>query len=158
MAMGYPSRSSGAHACVYFIPTQQFSGPRYRPSRAVRPYNYSSSRGQTCRASGVFNLSERQTIQDRPVGYVALVRGNHNYRSVWLGEIVSLFGDWFDLIASATLIAKLTGSGLAGGGLFVVRMLAPFLLTPLARGLAHPYHRHQLLPSCDLPRPVRLPR
>jgi hypothetical protein len=36
---------------------------------------------------------------------VVLVRGNHNYRSVWLGGIVSLFGDWFDLIASATLIS-----------------------------------------------------
>src|SRR5258708_22411445 len=154
MAMGYPSRSSGAHACVYFIPTQQFSGPRYRPSRAVRPYNYSSSRGQTCRASGVFNLSERQTIQDRPVGYVALVRGNHNYRSVWLGEIVSLFGDWSYLIASATQIAKLTGSGLAVGGLFVVRMLAPFLISPVAGVLADRYDRKKLLIACDLARAV----
>jgi len=36
-----------------------------------------------------------------PVGYLALVRSNANYRSLWIGEIISLFGDWFNLIASA---------------------------------------------------------
>ncbi len=89
-----------------------------------------------------------------PVGYVALVRGNHNYRSVWFGEIVSLFGDWFDLIAAATLIARLTGSGLAVGGLFVVRMLAPFLISPVAGVLADRYNRKKLLMACDLSRAV----
>ena len=46
--------------------------------------------------------------------------------------IVSLFGDWFNLIASAALISTLTKSGFAVGGLFVVRMLAPFLASPIA--------------------------
>ena len=41
-------------------------------------------------------------------------------------------GDWFNLIASAALVASLTGSGFAVGGLFVVRTLAPFLASPLA--------------------------
>jgi len=85
---------------------------------------------------------------------VALVRGNANYRNVWLGEIVSLFGDWFDLIASATLIARLTGSGLAVGGLFVARMLAPFLISPVAGVLADRYDRRKLLIFCDLARAV----
>ena len=99
-------------------------------------------------------MAERDVSTETPVGYVALVRGNHNYRSVWLGEIVSLFGDWFDLIASATLIAKLTGSGLAVGGLFVVRMLAPFLISPVAGVLADRYDRKKLLIACDLARAV----
>ena len=99
-------------------------------------------------------MTELQGTQNKPIGYVALVRSNHNYRSVWLGEIVSLFGDWFDLIASATLIAKLTGSGLAVGGLFVVRMLAPFLISPVAGVLADRYDRKKLLIACDLARAV----
>ena len=99
-------------------------------------------------------MTKSPANQDRPVGYVALVRGNHNYRSIWLGEIVSLFGDWFDLIASATLIAKLTGSGLAVGGLFVVRMLAPFLISPVAGVLADHFDRKKLLIACDLSRAV----
>lgn len=99
-------------------------------------------------------MADLDLFRDAPVGYVALVRGNHNYRSIWLGEIVSLFGDWFDLIASATLISKLTGSGLAVGGLFVVRMLAPFLISPVAGVLADRYNRKQLLIACDLARAV----
>ena len=99
-------------------------------------------------------MTDRNQVAQRPVGYVALVRGNANYRNVWLGEIVSLFGDWFDLIASATLIAKLTGSGLAVGGLFVARMLAPFLISPVAGVLADRYDRKKLLIFCDISRAV----
>ncbi len=89
-----------------------------------------------------------------PVGYVALVRGNANYRNIWFGEIVSLFGDWFNLIASAALISRLTGSGVAVGGLFVVRMLAPFLISPLAGVWADRYNRRKLLLATDLSRAV----
>ncbi len=87
-------------------------------------------------------------------GYAALVRGNHNYRNVWFGEIVSLFGDWFNLIASAALVSQLTGSGLAVGGLFVVRMLAPFVISPFAGVWADRYNRRKLLLATDLARAV----
>jgi hypothetical protein len=65
-------------------------------------------------------------------GYLELFRGNGDFRNLWYGHVVSLFGDWFNLIASASLVSSLTGSGLAVGGLFVVRMLAPFLVSPIA--------------------------
>lgn len=65
-------------------------------------------------------------------GYSGLVRRNASFRMLWLGQIVSLLGDWFNLIASAALVAELTQSGLAVGGLFVVRMLAPFVVSPAA--------------------------
>lgn len=86
------------------------------------------------------------------VGYRALVRHNHNYRNLWFGEIVSLFGDWFNLIASAALVSQLTGSGFAVGSLFVVRMLAPFLISPVAGVLADRYNRRKLLIATDLAR------
>ncbi len=86
------------------------------------------------------------------IGYGALLRTNHNYRNIWLGEIVSLFGDWFNLIASAALVSKLTGSGVAVGGLFVARMLAPFLISPLAGVWADRYNRRTLLLASDLAR------
>lgn len=87
-----------------------------------------------------------------PVGYGALLRHNHNYRNIWFGEIVSLFGDWFNLIATAALVTQLTGSGVAVGGLFVVRMLAPFLISPLAGVWADRYNRRLLLLISDLVR------
>ena len=67
-------------------------------------------------------------------GYIQLIRSNFNFRTLWYGQIISLLGDWFNLIATASLLNELTESGLAIGGLFVVRMLAPFLMTPIAGG------------------------
>jgi MFS family permease len=86
------------------------------------------------------------------VGYAELLRRNSNFRSLWLGQVVSLLGDWFNLIASATLIATLTQSGVAIGGLFVVRMLAPFLVSPIAGVAADRYNRKWLLIIADLVR------
>lgn len=87
-----------------------------------------------------------------PTGYLALLRKNPDFRNLWYGQIVSLLGDWFNLIASASLIAQLTGSGLAIGGLFVVRMLAPFLISPLAGVIADRYNRKHILILTDLGR------
>ncbi|MEJ2709299.1 MAG: MFS transporter [Anaerolineales bacterium] len=92
--------------------------------------------------------------QRTTVGYTELVRRNPNFRNLWFGQIVSLFGDWFNLIASAALISVLTKSGLAVGGLFVVRMLAPFLVSPLAGVAADRYNRKLLLILADLSRGV----
>lgn len=84
------------------------------------------------------------------VGYLQLIRTNKNWRTLWLGQIVSLLGDWFNLIASASLIATLTDSGFAIGSLFVVRALAPFLISPFAGVLADRYNRKHILIACDL--------
>lgn len=82
--------------------------------------------------------------------YITLTRDNRNFRYLWFGQIVSLLGDWFNLIASAALISSLTGSGLAVGGLFVVRMLAPFLISPVAGVVADRYNRKRLLIMTDI--------
>jgi MFS family permease len=101
-----------------------------------------------------YEVQQTETGQAESVGYIALLRGNPNYRSLWLGEVVSLFGDWFNLIASAALISSLTSSGLAVGGLFVVRMLAPFLVSPLAGVVADRFNRKWVLILSDLTRAV----
>lgn len=88
------------------------------------------------------------------VGYLELVKKNPGFRNLWNGQIVSLLGDWFNLIGSAALITLLTGSGLAVGALFVVRMLAPFAVSPLAGVLADRQDRRRLLILCDLSRGV----
>jgi MFS family permease len=97
-------------------------------------------------------LAEPPARPVAPVGYLTILRGNPNYRLLWSGEVVSLFGDWFNLIASAALISNLTQSGLAVGGLFVVRMLAPFLISPIAGVAADRFNRKHLLVAADLAR------
>jgi MFS family permease len=87
-------------------------------------------------------------------GYLTLVRGNFNFRFLWFGQIISLLGDWFNLIASAALVAELTDSGLAVGGLFVIRMLAPFLVSPFAGVAADRYSRKRILILADAGRAV----
>ena len=90
----------------------------------------------------------------RQAGYWQLIRENRAFRYLWAGQIVSLTGDWFNLIASAALIATLTQSGTAVGGLFVVRMLAPFLVSPIAGVVADRYNRKKIVISTDLLRCV----
>ncbi len=92
--------------------------------------------------------------QGKPIGYLDLVRKNRNFRFLWTGQVISLLGDWFDLIASAALISYLTRSGLAVGSLFVIRMLAPFLVSPLAGVLADRFNRKRLLMTSDILRGI----
>ncbi len=86
------------------------------------------------------------------IGYLPLLRRNANYRYLWSGQVISLLGDWFNLIASASLVASLTESGVAVGGLFVIRMLAQFAATPFAGVAADRYNRKHLLILADLGR------
>lgn len=95
---------------------------------------------------------EHQREIAEPVGYFELLRRNSNFRYLWGGQVVSLLGDWFNIIASAILIAELTGSGLAVGILFAIRMLAPFFIAPIAGICADRYNRKRLLIITDLAR------
>jgi MFS family permease len=96
----------------------------------------------------------RPGIQVDRTGYLQLVLQNTDFRFLWFGQIVSLMGDWFNLIASATLLSSLTESGIAVGALFVVRWLAPFLISPVAGVAADRYDRKKLLILADLARGV----
>ena len=87
-------------------------------------------------------------------GYRELIKGNRNFRMLWAAQIVSLLGDWFNFVASAALISQLGGSGLAVGALFVVRTLAPFLVSPWAGVVADRYDRRRVLIVTDLVRAV----
>ncbi len=93
-------------------------------------------------------------FQTKPVGYLQLIRQNVDFRNLWLGQVVSLLGDWFNLIASATLIASLTGSGLAIGGLFVIRAIAQFVMGPVGGLLADRYNRKSILILTDILRGI----
>ena len=83
--------------------------------------------------------------------YVDLVHHNGQFRYLWLSQIISLFGDWFNLIASAALVAGLSNSaGLAIGGLFLARLLPPFILTPFVGVVADRFNRRNILIATDV--------
>ena len=90
------------------------------------------------------------TKQMKPVSYWGLIKNNKNFRDLWFGQIISLLGDWFNIIATAILTANLTGSGLAVGGLFVVRALAQFVTSPFGGVLADRFNRKKILIWSDI--------
>lgn len=82
--------------------------------------------------------------------YVELLRRNRNYRYLWFGRVVSNLGDWFNLLASASLIARLTDSGAAVSLLFLVRFLPLFLMSPFAGVIADHFDRRKVLIATNL--------
>ncbi len=86
--------------------------------------------------------------------YLDLLQRNVNYRYLWWGNVVSLLGDWFTLIASAALITELTNSGVAISYLFLARFLPLFLFSPLAGVLADRYDRKKMMIVTDVLRAV----
>jgi MFS family permease len=86
--------------------------------------------------------------------YITLLRQNRNYRYLWLGNVISLLGDWFNLLASAELITHLTDTGVAISSLFLARFLPLFLVSPLAGVLADRLSRRSIMIWSDLLRAV----
>jgi MFS family permease len=82
--------------------------------------------------------------------YVTLLRGNSDYRMLWLGSVVSQLGDWFNLLGSAALVTNLSGTGTAISYLFLARFLPLFLFSPVAGILADRYERRHVMIASDL--------
>ncbi len=82
--------------------------------------------------------------------YLDLLRSNRNFRNLWLGSVISQFGDWFNVLAAAELITQLTDSGVALSYLFLARFLPLFVLSPLAGVLADRFNRKHIMVLTDL--------
>src|SRR5690606_27182551 len=82
--------------------------------------------------------------------YLTLLRENPNYRNLWLAYVASQLGDWFNLIASASLIADLTTTGTAISYLFLARFLPLFFFSPFAGVLADRFDRRHIIVATDL--------
>ncbi len=88
---------------------------------------------------------------EAPSGYLELLRGNRNFRLLWLGQVVSQLGDWFDTIALYTLLHNLTeDSGRAIGLMLVARFLPSFFVGPLSGVVADRFSRRTILIVSDL--------
>jgi MFS family permease len=88
------------------------------------------------------------------VGYLELLRANRNFRQLWLGQVISQLGDWFDTIAVMTLVLNLTGSGRAVGLIMVARFLPSIVVGPLAGVVADRFNRRTVMIVSDILRAV----
>ena len=89
------------------------------------------------------------TIQDE-AGYWELIAGNVDFRRLWIGNLISLLGDWFNTIALYTLVSELTGSPLALGAVFITKMLPWALASPIAGVMVDRYNRRHLMIGADV--------
>lgn len=83
-------------------------------------------------------------------GYLEVLRENRDFRHLWLGQVVSQLGDWFDTIALYTLVLALTGSGRAIGLVLVARFLPSFIVGPLSGVVADRFNRRTIMIVSDL--------
>src|SRR5207302_2951989 len=90
----------------------------------------------------------------RSVGYLELLRGNRSFRMLWLGQVVSQMGDWFDTIAVYTIALTLTGSGRAVALIMVARFLPSVVMGPLSGVVADRFSRRTIMIASDIVRAI----
>ncbi len=88
------------------------------------------------------------------MAYISLLRERPAYRTLWLANVVSLLGDWFNTVATIAIVGIYTDSGLAVSGLFLARALPPFLLGPVAGMVVDKMDRKKVMIISDLSRAV----
>jgi MFS family permease len=82
--------------------------------------------------------------------YFSLLRGNQNFRRVWMAQLVSELGDWFYSLAVYDLLFQMTHSGKAVSYAIIMQTLPWFFMTPLAGALVDRFSRRRLMILSDV--------
>ncbi len=88
--------------------------------------------------------------------YIQLLRNNPGFARLWSAQVVSLLGDWFNMVVLSSLVARYAGenAGIAVSGFLLARMLPPLIVSPIAGVLADRFNRKHLLIVSDVLRAV----
>jgi MFS family permease len=87
-----------------------------------------------------------------PGSYRRLLREQRDYRRLWLGDLASFLGDWFNLIAIYTSVQAITDSRLAIAAVVAAKTLPSFLMVPIAGPIVDRFDRRKLLLASDVAR------
>jgi MFS family permease len=82
--------------------------------------------------------------------YRALLAGNRNYRLLWIGQIVSQLGDWFNSVAIYALLLELTGSATSVALMIIVQFLPMAVIGPVAGVVVDRMNRRRLMIGTDI--------
>jgi MFS family permease len=90
--------------------------------------------------------------------YRLVLQHNPEFSKLWLAQVVSLMGDWFNTVVLSTLVAAYTdGSGLALSLFFLARFVPPLLISPFAGVLIDRFNRKHLLILTQVVRALIVP-
>jgi len=84
------------------------------------------------------------------LGPIELLRTDVRFRRLWLSQVVSELGDWFQLVALLTLLPTSGGKSHVVAGYLVLRLLPVVVWAPLAGIVADRVARGRVLIACDL--------
>lgn len=93
-------------------------------------------------------------MRPRDVGYVQLLKRNPGFTRLWIGQLVSNLGDWFNTVAVLALVYDLTQSGLSTGLIIIASTLPAFVLTPYAGAVVDRFDRRKIMIAADVTRGV----
>ncbi len=95
---------------------------------------------------------ERELPSISLASYVRLVRGNRNFRRLWLAQIVSEIGDWFYTLSIYTLLLQLTGHASSVALALVLQVLPQTFVGPTAGVVNDRLRRKHVMIAADLAR------
>jgi len=84
--------------------------------------------------------------------YTGLLRGNHNFRRLWMAQIVSEVGDWFYTLSIYTLLLQLTGHAGSVALALVLQVLPQTFVGPTAGVVNDRLKRKHVMIAADLVR------
>jgi MFS family permease len=84
--------------------------------------------------------------------YARLLRGNRNFRRLWLAQIVSEIGDWFYTLSIYTLLLQLTGHASSVALALVLQVLPQTFVGPTAGVVNDRLKRKHVMIAADLVR------
>jgi predicted MFS family arabinose efflux permease len=97
---------------------------------------------------------EHSTPSISLASYSRLLRGNRNFRRLWLAQIVSEIGDWFYTLSIYTLLLQLTGHASSVALALVLQVLPQTFIGPTAGVVNDRLRRKHVMIAADLVRVV----
>src|SRR5712691_9316584 len=82
--------------------------------------------------------------------YLRLVRGNRNFRRLWMAQIVSEVGDWFYTLSIYTLLLQLTGHAGSVALALVLQVLPQTFVGPTAGMVNDRLKRKHVMIAADM--------
>ena len=84
--------------------------------------------------------------------YLRLLRGNRNFRRLWMAQIVSEIGDWFYTLSIYTLLLQLTGRASSVALALVLQVLPQTFIGPAAGVVNDRLRRKHVMIAADMVR------
>src|SRR6185503_7533583 len=87
--------------------------------------------------------------------YTQLLRRNRSFRRLWIGQVISELGNWFNFIAALGLVRVISNADPEATTIVLLTRLAPFtLFAPLAGAFVDRWSRRTVMIATDLLRVV----